>query len=71
MILKETEIRINILKEVHIRIAAERAMLYFLLISLCKVDPMYQYSLKIFTKIFFKAIIRKEVFKNEEPRVWI
>ena len=44
-------------------------MLYFLLISLCRVDPMYQYSLESFTTFFFKAIEKTEVFEDEEPRV--
>ena len=44
-------------------------MLYFLLISLCRVDPMYQYSLESFTTFFFKAIEKTELFEDEEPRV--
>jgi dynein heavy chain len=44
-------------------------MLYFLLISLCRVDPMYQYSLESFTTFFFKAIEKTELFEEEEPRV--
>lgn len=44
----ETEANINKLREVYRRVAAEGAMLYFLLIQLCIVDPMYQYSLDSF-----------------------
>lgn len=44
-------------------------MQYFLLIQLCIVDHMYQYSLESFTTFFFKAIEKTEVFEEEEPRV--
>ena len=68
-IAKETEVKINILREVYRRVAAEGAMLYFLLIQLCIVDHMYQYSLESFTTFFFKAIQKTETFEDEEPRV--
>lgn len=35
-------------------------MLYFLLITLCVVDAMYQYSLDAFQTFFFKAIDKTE-----------
>jgi dynein heavy chain len=38
---KDTEININTMREVYRRVAAEGAMLYFLLIQLCIVDHMY------------------------------
>ena len=66
---RETEVRINTLREVYRRVAAEGAMLYFLLIQLCVVDHMYQYSLEAFTTFFFKAIDKTEQFEDEEPRV--
>jgi dynein heavy chain len=44
-------------------------MLYFLLIQLCIVAHMYQYSLESFTTFFFKAIEKAEQFEEEEPRV--
>jgi len=65
----ETEANINTLREVYRRVAAEGAMLYFLLIQLCIVDHMYQYSLESFTTFFFKAIEKTETFDDEEPRV--
>ena len=40
-IAKETEATINKLREIYRRVAAEGAMLYFLLINLCIVDHMY------------------------------
>lgn len=45
---KQTEITINNLREIYRRVAAEGATLYFLLIQLCIVDHMYQYSLESF-----------------------
>lgn len=65
-IAKETEIKINTLREVYRRVAAEGAMLYFLLITLCVVDHMYQYSLESFSTFFFKAIEKTESFEDEE-----
>ena len=68
-IAKDTEIKINTLREVYRRVASEGAMLYFLLIQLCIVDHMYQYSLESFITFFFKAIEKTELFDEEEPRV--
>jgi len=65
----KTEENINMMREVYRRVAAEGAMLYFLLIQLCIVDHMYQYSLESFTTFFFKAIDKTETFEEEEPRV--
>jgi dynein heavy chain len=66
---KETEKTINTMREVYRRVAAEGAMLYFLLITLCVVDHMYQYSLESFTTFFFKAIDNTELNDDEEKRV--
>jgi len=65
-IAKETEIKINLLREIYRKVAAEGAMLYFLLIQLCIVDHMYQYSLESFTTFFFKAIDKTEPFEEED-----
>lgn len=65
---KKTEEQINIERENYRPVAAEGAMLYFLIISLCVVDHMYQYSLDSFTKFFFKAIeATKETGENRVP----
>jgi len=68
-IAKDTEIKINSLREIYRKVAAEGAMLYFLLIQFCIVDHMYQYSLESFTTFFFKAIDKTEAFEDEEVRV--
>jgi dynein heavy chain len=64
-----TEKNINTLREVYRRVSAEGAMLYFMLITLSFIDPMYQYSLESFTTFFFKAIEKTEMFDDEEHRV--
>jgi len=69
LIAKDTEIKINLLREVYRRVAAEGAMFYFLLIQLCIIDPMYQYSLESFTTFFFKAIEKTEMNEDDEIRV--
>jgi len=69
IIAKETEIKINLLREVYRRVAAEGAMFYFLLIQLCIIDKMYQYSLESFTTFFFKAIEKTELNEDDEIRV--
>ena len=53
----KTEQEINESREMYRRVSAEGAMLYFLLIKLCVIDSMYQYSLSAFTYFFFKAIL--------------
>ena len=68
-IAKETEITINTLREIYRRVAAEGAMLYFLLIVLNNVNHMYQYSLESFQTFFFKAIEKTAAFEEEEHRV--
>ena len=44
-------------------------MFYFLLIQLCIIDKMYQYSLESFTTFFFKAIEKTEMSEDDEIRV--
>jgi len=51
-----TEQQINIERENYRMVATEGAMLYFLIIALCVIDHMYQYSLESFITFFFKAI---------------
>lgn len=69
IIAKKTEIEINISREIYRRVAAEGAMLYFLLIQLCIVDHMYQYSLESFNTFFFRAFDKTPSFDTDEKRV--
>ena len=68
-IAKNTEIQINVSREVYRPVSREGAMLYFLLIQLCVVDHMYQYSLDSFTTFFFKAIDKTARFEEDDQRV--
>ena len=57
---KETEIGINEAREVYRPVSSEASMLYFMLLKLCLMDHMYQYSLDSFTTFFMKALDRAE-----------
>lgn len=66
---KITEKEINISREAYRAVSAEGAMLYFLLIQLCVIDHMYQYSLESFQTFFFKAIDKTEESDDLDVRV--
>ena len=66
---KITEKEINESREGYRPVAAEGAMLYFLLIQLWIIDHMYQYSLESFQNFFFKAIDKTEEAEELEQRV--
>ena len=65
----QTEKEINESREMYRKVASEGAMLYFLLIKLCVIDHMYQYSLQAFQYFFFKAIEKTPDFEAEDDRV--
>ncbi|NXH39972.1 DYH17 protein, partial [Dicaeum eximium] len=66
---KVTEVQINVARE-NYRPAAERAsLLYFILSDLCKINPIYQFSLKAFTGVFDKAIQRAVPSEDTRERV--
>jgi len=69
IVARKTEKDINVSREVYRRVAAEGAMLYFLLIKLNIVDHMYQYSLESFSVFFYKAMEKTEDFEEDEDRV--
>ena len=53
---KEAEIGINEAREVYRPVSSEASMLYFMLLKLCAMSHMYQYSLDSFTTFFMKAL---------------
>uniref|UniRef100_A0A8C9NDF6 Dynein axonemal heavy chain 17 n=1 Tax=Serinus canaria TaxID=9135 RepID=A0A8C9NDF6_SERCA len=66
---KVTEVQINVARE-NYRPAAERAsLLYFILSDLCKINPIYQFSLKAFNGVFEKAIQRAVPSDDTRERV--
>ena len=69
VVAKKTEADINQSRETYRRVAAEGALLYFLLIQLWIVEHMYQYSLESFQQFFFKAIDKTEPYEDDEQRV--
>ena len=66
---KETEIAINVAREVFRPVASEASMMYFICTQLCSIDHMYQYSLLAFTTFFFKSIDRAEQSDDLKERV--
>lgn len=66
---KETEIAINVAREVFRPVASEASMMYFICTQLCSIDHMYQYSLLAFTTFFFKSIDRAEQSDVPKERV--
>ena len=66
---QKTEVQINQLREVYRRVAAEGATLYFLIISLCVVDHMYQYSLESFLTFYLRAMDKTAQFDEIDMRV--
>ena len=65
----ETEIGINQAREVYRIVATEASLLYFVLLQLCFVDHMYQYSLDSFTMFFLKALKSAPTSENTPERV--
>ena len=53
---KQTEIGINKAREVYRIVATEASLIYFVMLQLCQIDHMYQYSLDSFTLFFLKAL---------------
>ncbi|RHY34017.1 hypothetical protein DYB32_001198 [Aphanomyces invadans] len=53
---KETERVINEAREIYRPIAAEGAMIFFIMVLLTKINHMYQYSLDAFLVFFYKAM---------------
>ncbi|TNN81606.1 Dynein heavy chain 9, axonemal [Liparis tanakae] len=66
---KVTEAKINEARE-HYRAAAARAsLLYFIMNDLNKIHPMYQFSLKAFSVVFQKAVLKAEPDEDLKQRV--
>jgi dynein heavy chain len=57
---QKTEVEINDSREKYRPVAAEGSMLFFLIIQLCFIEHMYQYSLDSFVTFLYKAIDKTE-----------
>lgn len=66
---QETEIIINNTRELYRPVAAEGAMLYFLLTTLSAIDHMYRYSLDSFVTFFYNSIDRATASEKQSERV--
>jgi len=64
---KQTEIEINVARQVYVPVAEEGAMLYFMITQLNSINHMYQYSLDSFMMYFYKAI--REAPKSDDVKV--
>ena len=51
-----TEVGINQAREVYRIVATEASLMYFVMLQLCGIDHMYQYSLDSFTMFFLKSM---------------
>ena len=63
---KQTEIGINQAREAYRTVAGEASQLYFMLLKLCLIDHMYQYSLESYTKFFYKGILNAVKAEKQE-----
>ena len=66
---QKTEVEINTSRELYRPVAAEGSMLFFLIIQLCFIEHMYQYSLDSFVNFLYKAIDRTEATDEISERV--
>ncbi|CAK0838245.1 unnamed protein product [Prorocentrum cordatum] len=64
-----TEGEINASRELYRPVAAEGSMLFFLIIQLCFIEHMYQYSLDSFVTFLYKAIDRTQACEDVSERV--
>jgi len=66
---KITSIKIDEAREFYRPAAARASLIYFIMNDLCKIHPMYQFSLKAFKVVFSKAIERAEPAEEIKHRV--
>uniref|UniRef100_A0AAQ5YU21 Dynein axonemal heavy chain 17 n=1 Tax=Amphiprion ocellaris TaxID=80972 RepID=A0AAQ5YU21_AMPOC len=66
---KVTEAKINEARECYRPAAARASLLYFIMNDLNKIHPMYQFSLKAFSVVFQKAVLKAEPDEALKQRV--
>ena len=66
---KVTSIKIDEAREFYRPAAARASLIYFIMNDLCKINPMYQFSLKAFKVVFSKAIEKAEPAEDIKQRV--
>lgn len=68
---KEAQIEIEQARSQYSQVADRGCNLFFIIASLAGIDPMYQYSLNYFTKLFKQIIINSEPSDEIDKRVGI
>jgi dynein heavy chain len=66
---KITSIKIDEAREFYRPAAARASLIYFIMNDLCKINPMYQFSLKAFKVVFSRAIEKAEPAEEIRHRV--
>ena len=66
---KITSVKIDEAREFYRPAAARASLIYFIMNDLCKINPMYQFSLKAFKVVFSKAIEKAEPAEEIKHRV--
>jgi dynein heavy chain, axonemal len=66
---KVTSVKIDEAREFYRPAAARSSLIYFIMNDLCKIHPMYQFSLKAFKVVFSKAIEKAEPAEEIKARV--
>ena len=66
---KITSVKIDEARELYRPAAARSSLIYFIMNDLCKINPMYQFSLKAFKVVFSKAIEKAKASDELKVRV--
>ncbi|XP_053409478.1 dynein axonemal heavy chain 11 [Nycticebus coucang] len=66
---KENERKINEARECYRPVAARASLLYFVINDLRKINPIYQFSLKAFNKLFHRAIEQADKVEDVQGRI--
>ncbi len=68
---KITSVKIDEARELYRPAAARASLIYFIMNDLCRIHPMYQFSLKAFKVVFANAIEKAEAAEDVKARVHI
>ncbi|CAF4417812.1 unnamed protein product, partial [Rotaria magnacalcarata] len=66
---KITSVKIDEARELYRPAAARASLVYFIMNDLCRIHPMYQFSLKAFKVVFASAIEKAEPSDDVKIRV--
>jgi dynein heavy chain len=66
---KITSVKIDEARELYRPAAARASLVYFIMNDLCRIHPMYQFSLKAFKVVFATAIEKAEPSEDVKARV--